>query len=71
MKLNSDGSVLGNPKKAGGGVVLKCSNGDWITGYLRKQGNTSSILAKLWALRDGLLFAKQLHLENICVDMDV
>ena len=71
VKLNSDGSVLGNPKKADGGVVLRCSNGDWIAGCLRKLGNTSCILAELWALKDGLLLAKQLSLENICVDMDV
>ena len=70
VKLNSDGSVLGNLKKARGGAVLKCIDGDWISGCLRKLGNTSCTLAKLWSLRDGLLLAKQLSLENICVDMD-
>ena len=31
----------------------------------------SCILAELWVLKDGLLLAKQLSLDNICVDMDV
>ena len=70
MKLNLDGSVLGNSKKAGGGAVLRCSNGKWAAGCLRKLGNTSYILAELWVLRDGLFLSKQVSLENICVDMD-
>ena len=41
VKLNSNRSVLGNPKKAGGRAVLRCSNGDWIVGCLSKLGNTS------------------------------
>lgn len=28
-------------------------------------------MAKLWALRDGLYLARQLNIENICVEMDV
>ena len=71
VKLNSNGSVSGNSKKAGGGVVIRGSNGEWVAGCLRKLGNTSCIMAELWALRDGLLLAKQLSLNNICVDMDV
>ena len=70
VKLNSDGSVVGNSKKAGGEAMLRCSNGDLVAGCLRKLGNTSCTLAELWALRDGPLLAKQLNLENICVDMD-
>ena len=70
VKLNLDGLVLGNLKKAGGGAMLGCSNGKWVAGCLRKLGNMSYILAELWALRDGLLLSKQLSLENICVDMD-
>ena len=36
MKLNSDGSVVGNSKKVGGGATLRCSNRDWVAGCLRK-----------------------------------
>ena len=58
MKLNSDGSVVGNSKKASGGAVLRCSNGNLVAGCLRKLGNTSYILAELWVLEDGLFFVK-------------
>ena len=59
-KLNSDGSMLGNSKKAGGGAVIRCSNGDWIAGCLRKLGNPSCILAELWALEMGFFWQNRL-----------
>ena len=69
-KLNIDGSVLGSPMKAGGGGVLRSSDGEWVASFMRKLGNMSSIVAKLWALKDGLNVAKQLGIENICIEMD-
>lgn len=33
MKLNSDGPSLGNPGQAGGGGLIRDSNGVWIRGY--------------------------------------
>ena len=70
MKLNTDGLVFRNPIKVGGGGILRCSNGDWIAGFARKLGNTTSTVAELWALKNGLLVAKQLGIENICIEMD-
>ena len=54
VRLNTDGTMYGNPIKASGGGVLRCSNGDWIVRFARKLGNTSSTMAELWALKDGL-----------------
>lgn len=62
VKLNADWVVFGEPKKAGRGGVLRCSNGNWITGFARKLGAVSSAMAGLWALKDGLSLAKQLNL---------
>ena len=62
--------MFGNPKKVGGEVIIRCSNGDLIAGCMRKLGYTSSNLAKLWALRDGLDLTKQLNIENIFIEMD-
>ena len=70
MKLNTYGLVSGNPIKAGGGGILRCSNGDWIAGFARKLENTTSTVAELWALKDGPIVAKQLGIENICIEMD-
>ena len=69
-KLNTNGLVFGNPIKAGGGSILRCSNEDWIAGFAQKLGNTTSTIAELWALKDGLIVVKQLGIENICIKMD-
>ena len=70
MKLNTDGSVFGDPKRAGGGGVIRNSEGEWVAGFVRKFGNVSSITAELWAFKEGLLMAKQLGIDNLYVDLD-
>ena len=70
VKLNTDGTMYGNPVKVGGGGILRSSSGDWIGGFVRKMGSTSSTVAELWALKDGLTMAKQMGIENICIKMD-
>lgn len=54
MKLNSDGPSLGNPGQAGGGGLIRDSNGVWIRGYARAIGIITSVAVKLWASRDGI-----------------
>ena len=70
-KLNIDGSVFGSPMKAGGGGVLRCNDGEWVADFMRKLGNMSSTVFELWALKDGLIVAKQLGIDNVCIEMDV
>ena len=69
VKLNTDGSVFGDPIKVDRGGILRCNNGDWIARFARKLRNITSTVAKLWALKDGLTMAKQLGIENICIEM--
>ena len=69
-KLNTYGSVFGSSIKAGEGSVLRCSDGEWVASFMHKLGNMSSTVAELWALKDGLIVAKQLGIENICIEMD-
>jgi len=66
MKLNTDGAAFGNPIQVGGGGVLRDSNGDWVVGFIRKLGSMSSVLVELWALKDGLLLARQLDIYSQC-----
>lgn len=68
--LNSDGSALGNRRKAGGGGLIWQHQGNWIRGYARSLDNTNSSIAELWALRNGLAIAKELGLDNLIVEMD-
>ena len=61
-KLNTDGSSLGNPGLASGWGILRNEVGGWIRAFIRKIGLTTSFVAELWALRDGL---------SMCVDMQI
>ena len=57
VKLNTDGSSLGNPGLAGGGGVIRDIEGAWIMGFVRNIGITSRYIAELWALGDGFYSA--------------
>ena len=46
-KVNIDGASLGNPGKAGGGGIIRNSEGVWIRGYSRSIGYTISVMAEL------------------------
>lgn len=45
--------------------------GHWIRGYSRALGSTNNVIAELWALRDGLIIAKDLGLNYLIVELDV
>ena len=46
FKLNSDGASFGNPSKAGGGGIIRDSQGAWVRGYARSIRFTSSIITE-------------------------
>ena len=70
MKLNTDGSSIGSLGLAGGGGVLRDEGGKWVIGYARKIGTANSLLAELWALRDGLSLCLQAHVQAVVIEMD-
>ena len=70
MKLNSDGSTLKNPGKAGGGGLFRDHEGKWVKGYARGIGHTNSFMAELWALRDSLILAREMGLNNLIIELD-
>ena len=45
-KLNTDGASCGNPGRARGGGVIRGSVGNWIRGFVRYIGYTTSIIAE-------------------------
>ena len=69
-KLNSDGSALGNTGRVGGGGVIKDHDGHWLKGYARPLGCTNSCMVELWALRDGLLIAKEMGINNLIIELN-
>nr|POE77134.1 putative ribonuclease h protein [Quercus suber] len=70
FKLNSDGSSFGNPGHAGGGGIIRNSNGEWVSGYARAIGTTTSVAIELWALRDGLNLCISLNLQAMEIELD-
>ena len=70
FKLNTDGSALGNPGTAGGGGILRSDSGLWIQAFSRSIGKTTSFLAELWALRDGLIVCLNLRISAFEVEID-
>ena len=67
FKLNTDGALAGNPGKARGGGLIRDSNEHWVKGYARSIGFTTSVIAELWALRDGLNLALSEGIRNLIV----
>ena len=51
LKLNTDGSALGNPSLAGAGRVLRDHWGWWISGFSLHVGLATNNMAKLAAVR--------------------
>ena len=68
--MNSDGSAINNPGKAGGGGLFCDHEGNWMKGYARGIGHTNSFLAELWALRDGLNIAREMGVSNLIIELD-
>ena len=62
FKLNSDGSSLSNPSLAGVGGLIRDASGNWVKGYARAIRTTTSVVAKLWSLRDGIRLCVSLKL---------
>ena len=69
-KLNTDGASLGNLGKSGGGGLIRNSQGNWIKGFSRSIGFTTSVMAELWVLRNGLYLAIQLGINFLEVELD-
>ena len=71
VHLNTNGLALGNPGRAGCGGIIRNDHGDWIGGFSRSIGFTTSFIAELWALRDGLTFYNNLHFNAVNIEIDV
>ena len=70
FKLNSDGLTRGNPGLASGGGLIRNEKGEWIKGYARAIGITTSVATELWALRDGIRLCIALRLPAVEIKLD-
>ena len=70
VRLNTDGSAIGNPGRAGGGGILQDDQGRWIASFSKNIGLSTSFMAELWALSDGLIFCNDLNYSAVDVQID-
>lgn len=67
-KLNLDWASLGNPGKAGGGGLIRDSQGSLVKGNMRNIGVATNVKAEFWALRDGLLLASHMGIAQLVME---
>lgn len=67
-KLNTDGLAHGSTR--GGGGILRDEHGNWINGFARNCGKVNSVMAELWALRDGLHMAAMQNTHYLIVELN-
>ena len=68
--MNTNGSAIENSGIASCGRVLRDEHGRWIKGFARKIGITSSFVAELWGLRDGLLICCSCNFNYVEIELD-
>ena len=61
---------MGNLGIAGGGGILRDETGAWLLGFSRIIGITSSFMAELWAVRDGLSLCILRNSQVVEIEMD-
>lgn len=69
-KLNTDGSALGEHGLAGCGGVIRDAGGHWVAGFSKWFGYTSSFVAELWGLREGLILCYNLNIQLLEIELD-
>lgn len=70
FKLNTDGAVMGNLGKGGGGGVLRDERGRWLKGFCMGLGTTNSLAAEGRGLREGLRLAVSLGIQFLSIELD-
>ena len=69
-KLNTDGVASGNSGLVGCGGIVRDEHGGWLVGFSRQIGITTSFVAELWGLRDGLMMCNNLNRFALVVEVD-
>ena len=54
----------------GGGGILRNEHGKWIKGFPKNCGKVNSVMAELWALRDGLHMAAMENIYSLIAELD-
>lgn len=69
-KLNTDRASFGNRGLASCGGIVRDEHGNWVAGFSRKIGITSSFMVELWGLKDRLTLCNNLNISSLVVELD-
>uniref|UniRef100_A0A2C9W0H6 RNase H type-1 domain-containing protein n=1 Tax=Manihot esculenta TaxID=3983 RepID=A0A2C9W0H6_MANES len=70
MKLNVDGSCLGNPGPASAGGLLRDSSSNWVIGFGLNIGETSILNAEIIGILVGLQLVWSMGFRRVIVESD-
>ncbi|XP_042518589.1 ABC transporter C family member 3-like [Macadamia integrifolia] len=70
IKLNFDGSSLGNPGHAGAGGIFRDHLGKVICSYKKYMGVTGVLEAEVEGLMEGLMRAKDMDIQHLWIESD-
>ena len=69
-KLNTDGSCSELHGLVGYGGVVRNDDGQWVVGFNKRIGVTSSFAIELWGIREGLKLCCNLNIHCLEIEMD-
>lgn len=49
---------------------MRDEDGRWVAGFSRRIGVTTSFVAELWGLREGLILCSNLNIQSLIVELD-
>ena len=70
VKLNTNGFSIGNLGLPGGGGLIRNTKGEWVRGFAKAIGVTTSVASELWALRDRIRLYIALKIPIVIIELD-
>ncbi|MCI02465.1 ribonuclease H protein, partial [Trifolium medium] len=70
IKCNTDGAQIMHNQQAGCGGVFRDDSGQWLSGFSRKLGSCSTLMAELWGIFPTLQIASKQGYCKILLESD-
>lgn len=70
LKINVDGSWHAETSMGYGGGLLRDCQGNWIGSFVARFRKSSILNAKLKAIYEGILLARELHVQHLVLESD-
>ncbi|KAL7583035.1 hypothetical protein Lser_V15G42598 [Lactuca serriola] len=70
LKLNTDGSSLGNPGPSSYGGLIRDDCGAWVCGYAGNIGWDTILAAEIWGISMGLRLIRAMKLKKVVIETD-